>query len=282
MPAGVWGICTTLRRLQVSDLSTRGLSVCNDALCASAPKLIFRRVRTDGKALVGSCTYCSKPADSRLYSITDKTKAAGRDWSQHVGAHLCSACYIRYSRTGALKDHSGAGPSKRRQTVCGNASCAKSLLLESHVHTITASNRSVGAVDWSALVGYTICNACYQLYRSAGSFVNRKRRRSVSSEDDPDEDGDVGEHDEDDSVDDNCHESEPGDTHRGMSLDADGMYFLRNNRPSLLLHNKDGEHASTDDESGEELEQDAIGHSVALETRPDFAGVGGFPACTAS
>lgn len=102
----------------------------------------------------------------------------------------------------------------------------------------------------------------------------------MSSEDDPDEDGDVCDHDDDDCVDDNCHASEQGDTHRGMSLDAYGMHFLRNNRPSLLLHNEEGEHTSTDDESGEG--PDAIEHRVALETRPDIARVGESPACTAS
>ena len=136
------------------------------------------------------CSYCSRERTSHFYPIVEGTKAGGQDWSPLVGTTLCHACYNRFRNGGKLErsTNKSLAAAERR---CTYTRCTRPLS-SSHFYTIE-KGKSAGGKDWSELVGFVLCHACYKQFLQRGTLerslhlmtsikkpVNETARKSIA------------------------------------------------------------------------------------------------------
>jgi hypothetical protein len=113
------------------------------------------------------CSYCFRERTSHFYPIDEGTKAGGQDWSPLVGTTLCHACYNRFRNGGKLERSTNRSlPAEERR--CTYTRCTKPLS-SSHFYTIE-KGKSAGGKDWSELVGFVLCHACYKQFLQRGTL----------------------------------------------------------------------------------------------------------------
>mmetsp|Transcript_50534 Transcript_50534/g.121106 ORF Transcript_50534/g.121106 Transcript_50534/m.121106 type:complete len:272 (-) Transcript_50534:9-824(-) len=118
------------------------------------------------------CTYdlCESPTDSRHFHRIDKyTKAGGQDWSVLVGRVLCETCYSRYRRNGSLVRSDSHRPLAASDRKCSYAGCDHPT--ESRDFYRINKKTMAGGQDWSKIVGWVLCDACYAQFKRRGTLV---------------------------------------------------------------------------------------------------------------
>ena len=173
------------------------------------------------------CTYehCDKPDEGNKFFLIEEGKTSGgQDWSSVVGHVLCKACYDRFYKRGTL----GKKVSKDEQDndwVCAYEKCSNPT--ESSRFYMIEEGKSAGGQDWSSVVGYVLCDACYCRYKRRGTLQRvpgghgpgkrkkskrdvderdrgggRKKKTKVKDEEEEEDDDDDDDEDDDDDDDD--------------------------------------------------------------------------------
>jgi hypothetical protein len=139
----------------------------------AAPPAALAGIKKPGN--VGKrCSFegCGRPdQSSNFYLIKEGKDAGGKDWSPVYGQTLCHTCYRRFLKTGSLdKPHKSVLKGEKR---CTYEKCLRPT--QSSQFYLIEEGRKSGGKDWSPLVGWVLCGACYCQYNSKGTL-----ERSIS------------------------------------------------------------------------------------------------------